>query len=384
MAQRTFRVINAPLNIRNAPGINGTTVIGTFAINQTFTQIGEPREVDGFRWLQHERGWSAERSLNDGRVFVELVNEAANGEAVPSRAQSAPAAPARRVLRVTTPFLNIRAAPSLSAAVIGSALGGERLTQLGEPREADGFRWLQHERGWSAERGLGSSEVFVEEVQEQPLPAPDQVELPDGKSFRPAELFTRLPVSLAQTQWIQYFGNTRFAYNLTTDRNVQRRRAYLYAQGLHGGIDFGTPNADVPVFAGTSGRVTAIRLNTDMYAPNFVMLVNGSYTVIYGHIANVAVSLGQNVTPDTRIADVDTAHNGANAHLHLEVRYQGQWIISPLLVMRADLRQALINKFNNFALEFQPFDKWQTPLDQPVLRLSNAAQAVVIGPAASG
>ncbi len=384
MAQQTFRVINAPLNIRSAPGINGTTVIGTFAVNQTFTQIGEPREVDGFRWLQHERGWSAERSLNDGRVFVELVNEAASGEAAPSRAESAPAAPARRILRVTTPFLNIRAAPSLSAAVIGSALGGERLTQVGEPREADGFRWLQHERGWSAERRLDSSEVFVEEAQEQPLPVPDQVELPDGKSFRPAELFTRLPVSLAQTQWIQYFGNTRFAYNLTTDRNAQRRRAYLYAQGLHGGIDFGTPNTDVPVLAGTSGRVTAIRLNTDMYAPNFVMLVNGSYTVIYGHIANVAVSLGQSVTPDTRIADVDTAHNGANAHLHLEVRYQGQWIISPLLVMRADLRQALINKFDNFALEFQPFDKWQTPLDQPVLKLSNAAQAVVIGPAASG
>ncbi|PJF33680.1 MAG: hypothetical protein CUN49_18005, partial [Candidatus Thermofonsia Clade 1 bacterium] len=61
-----------------------------------------------------------------------------------------------------------------------------------------------------------------------------------------------------------------------------------------------------------------------------------------------------------------------------------QWIVNPLLFMRADLRQALLSKFDNYALEFQPFDKWQTPLDQPVLQLMNPAQASVIGPAASG
>lgn len=149
-------------------------------------------------------------------------------------------------------------------------------------------------------------------------------------------------------------------------------------------MDFGNPNAEIAVFAGMTGRVSAVRLNTDLYAPNFVMIVNGSYTVIYGHIANVAVSLGQNVTPDTRIATIDTAHNGANAHLHLEVRYQGQWIINPLLILRAELRQVLLSKFDDYASEFQPFDKWQTPLDQPVLQLSNPAKAVVIGPAVSG
>ncbi len=383
MAQRTFRVINAPLNIRNAPGINGTRVIGTFAVDQTFTEIGEPREADGFRWLQHERGWSAERSLSDGRVFVEVV--VGSDTAAPTREERPSAAPARRTLRVITPFLNIRNAPSLSAAIIGSLSGGERIAEIGEPREADGFRWLQHERGWSAERTLDSREIFVSEV--QPLPpiiTPEQVALPDGKTFTPVELFTRLPVALGQTQWIQYFGNTRFAYSLATDRNAQRRRAYLYAQGLHGGIDFGNANADVPVFAGMTGRVSAVRLNTDMYAPNFVMVVNGAFTVIYGHVANVAVSLGQNVTPDTRIANIDVAQNGSNGHLHLEVRYQGQWIVNPLLFMRADLRQALIGKFDSFEIEFQPFDKWQTPLDQPVLMLCNPAQAVLIGPAASG
>ncbi|MFN7210251.1 MAG: peptidoglycan DD-metalloendopeptidase family protein, partial [Aggregatilineales bacterium] len=373
MAGRTFRVINAPLNIRNAPGINGTRVIGTFAVDQTFTEIGEPREADGFRWLQHERGWSAERSLTDGRVFAEVVA---------SEPVTTPPTAARRTLRVNTPVLNIRRAPSLSAPVLGIAFSGERLTETGEPREADGFRWFQHERGWSAERKLDSSESYAVEVQEMPpISAPQRVELPDGTSFAPAELMVRLPVALGQIQWIQYFGNTRFAYNLTTDRNTQRRRAYLYAQGLHGGVDFGNPNTEVAVFAGMTGRVSAVRLNTDMYAPNFVMIVNGSYTVIYGHIANVAVSLGQNVTPDTRIATIDTAHNGANAHLHLEVRYQGQWIINPLLILRAELCQALLSKFDDYASEFQPFDKWQTPLDQPVLQLSNPAQAVVIGPA---
>lgn len=381
MAGRTFRVVNAPLNIRNAPGINGTQVIGTFAVDQTFTAIGEPREVDGFRWLQHERGWSAERSLNDGRVFVEVV--VSDEVAAPTGEARPPAV--RRTLRVVTPFLNIRNAPSLRAAIIGSLSGGERITEVGEPREADGFCWIQHERGWSAERTLDSREIFVSEVQAlPPIVTPERVELPDGESFTPAELFTRLPVALAQTQWIQYFGNTRFAYSLATDRNVQRRRAYLYAQGLHGGIDFGNANADTPVFAGTSGRVSAVRLNTDMYAPNFVMVVSGVFTVVYGHVANVAVSLGQNVTPDTRIANIDVAHNGSNGHLHLEVRYKGHWIVNPLLFMRAELRQALISKFDSFATEFQPFDKWQTPLDQPVLKLSNPAQAILIGPAASG
>ncbi|PJF33367.1 MAG: hypothetical protein CUN49_18740, partial [Candidatus Thermofonsia Clade 1 bacterium] len=102
-------------------------------------------------------------------------------------------------------------------------------------------------------------------------------------------------------------------------------------------------------------QVSVVRLNTDMYAPNFVMIVNGSYTVVYGHIANIAVSLGQQVTPDTRVGMIDVLHNGSNAHLHLEVRYQGQWIVNPLLFMRADLRQALLSKFDNYALEFQPF-----------------------------
>lgn len=376
MAGRTFRVINAPLNIRNAPGINGTRVIGTFAVDQTFTEIGEPREADGFRWIQHERGWSAERSLTDGRVFAEVLA---------SEPAATPPTAARRTLRVNTPVLNIRRAPSLSAPVLSVAFSGERLTETGEPREADGFRWFQHERGWSAERKLDSNESYAVEVQEMPpISAPQRVELPDGTSFAPAELMMRLPVALGQIEWIQYFGNTRFAYNLTTDRNTQRRRAYLYAQGLHGGVDFGNPNAEIAVFAGMTGRVSAVRLNTDTYAPNFVMIVNGSYTVIYGHIANVAVSLGQNVTPDTRIATIDTAHNGANAHLHLEVRYQGQWIINPLLILRAELRQALLSKFDDYASEFQPFDKWQTPLDQPVLQLSNPAQAVVIGPSVSG
>jgi murein DD-endopeptidase MepM/ murein hydrolase activator NlpD len=376
MAQRTFRVINAPLNIRNAPGINGTTVIGTFAVDQTFTEIGEPREVDGFRWIQHERGWSAERSLNDGRIFAEVVA---------AQDTVAPRSELRRTLRVVAPLLNIRSVPSLSATRLGVLFSGERLTEVDEPREADGFRWFKHERGWSAERTLDSKELFATEVQPAPpLNLPERLELPNGNACPLLELFTRMPISLAQTQWIQYFGNTRFAYSLTTDRNVQRRRAYLYSQGLHGGVDFGSNGVEVPVFAGMTGQVSVVRLNTDMYAPNFVMIVNGSYTVVYGHIANVAVSLGQQVTPDTRVGMIDVLHNGSNAHLHLEVRYQGQWIVNPLLFMRADLRQALLSKFDNYALEFQPFDKWQTPLDQPVLQLMNPAQASVIGPAASG
>lgn len=382
MAGQTFRVVNAPLNIRNAPGTNGTTVIGTFATDETFTQIGEPREVDGFRWLQHERGWSAERSLNDGRVFVEVV--VPSDDSRPSSEGGAPTL-VRRTLRVVTPFLNIRNAPSLNGALVGALLSGDRLTEISDPREADGFRWVQHARGWSAERSLDSLLIHaLEEREDTPISTPERIELPNGNSFVPSALFTRLPVTLAQTHWVQYFGNSRFAFNLSTDRNAQRRRAYLYSQGLHGGLDFGNANPSVPVFAGMNGRVSAVRLNTDSYAPNFVTIVSGSYSVIYGHLADVAVTLGQAVTPETRIANIDTVQNGSNGHLHLEVRYQGTWIVNPLLFMRADLRQALINKFNNFPLEFQPFEKWQTPLDQPVLKLSNPAEAILIGPAARG
>lgn len=290
-----------------------------------------------------------------------------------------------RTLRVVDGPVRIRLAPSLQGQFVGWLDNGEVIRTENAPFTSDGFIWVQHERGFSAERAVDNSQVFMQEISDQPVVVvvPNEIAenqemtLPDGTKWRPEEIFRRLPVDLNQTAWTQYFGNTRFAQGLFTDRNPSRRRIYFYSQGLHAGIDFGNPNPGVPVFAGVTGDVIGVELNSPFYSPNYVTVRVGRYNVIYGHIAGVQVTRGQRVTPDTIIASIEDVQQ---EHLHLEVRYLGRWIVNPFLLMSEQIRQPFFQKFSNFPAEFAPFHQWQSPLDQPVLTLSNPATAVILGP----
>ena len=103
----------------------------------------------------------------------------------------------------------------------------------------------------------------------------------------------------------------------------------------------------------------------------------GDYTVIYGHLDNLQpLQIGQPIGPDTMLG---TLQFRGQDHLHLEVRFQEQWIINPLLLMPPDIRDALIAKFppsDNYFFKSSTWSKWQTPLEQPILVLGGG----LIGP----
>jgi hypothetical protein len=78
--------------------------------------------------------------------------------------------PARHLEVTASTCLNIRAAPSLDAAVLGCAPSGTVLRQRGGPRTADGRRWLRVGGAWE---GWAAAE-FLKATDEPPTePSPD-------------------------------------------------------------------------------------------------------------------------------------------------------------------------------------------------------------------
>lgn len=68
-------------------------------------------------------------------------------------------------------------------------------------------------------------------------------------------------------------------------------------------------------------------------------------------------------------------------HLHIEVRYRDRYIINPFLLMPQTMVDEFIGKFPPDAstfVETGTWNRWLTPLDQPVIRLGGE----VIGPTA--
>lgn len=298
--------------------------------------------------------------------------------------------------RVVDGPVNIRQQPDTDAARVSSVLNtGQQIEVDPTSRtENDHYVWWKHQLGWSAERHLlNTAKIFMTKIE----PETDKVKglsvvntntaatltLPTGKTIERPVLFARHPVAPEATQWIQYFGNTVFASNLQFDRNPVRQRMYFYCQGLHGGIDYGNDKPGVPIFAGVNGIVDKVELGAKSYSPNCVRVNVGDFTIIYGHMGNVSpLKKGDMVTPDTKMGEIEPIQD----HLHLEVRYKNTWVLNPLLFMSVELSSALTQKFPKFNRCFfsdPAWNQWLTPFDQPVLKLSAADKAQIIGPRAA-
>jgi hypothetical protein len=269
----------------------------------------------------------------------------------------------------------VRGAARLTGTMLGWLEPGTLLTvDADSRREADGYVWWQHERGWSAERSSDGSQVFLVDpsvVIDTPARRDDEPPSIDELPLRD-ELFARLPVALDQTDWWQYFGNNVFAYELWRDG----KQWYSYAQGLHGGVDFGNSRTrGVPIYAGVEGTFNFHDLRYT--PPNGLWVRVGAYTIIYGHVANpVSFGVGDPIFPGTRLGELEF---GGQNHLHLEIRYRGRWIVNPLLFFLPADREALIKRFSPGPTYFYRdvgWNQWQTPLDQPVITLGGG----LIGP----
>jgi hypothetical protein len=371
-----FKVVQR-LSIRRTPSLNGDRVGDGLQVGSIIQAEPDSQQtVEGYLWWKHSAGWSAEKT-SDGRVvYMEKTEKPAvvTVESKPATTTSASqptvSSGEKRSFKVMQ-SVSIRKTPSLS---------GERLTDMlavgvlvdcdaGSQTEVDGYVWWKHSLGWSAEKKSDGSILYLGDPNAQPPVNDDGTVNTDGLPMRDS-LFVRLPVGLTDTAWTQYFGNTRFAYE-----NGAAWGYPSFAQGLHSGIDLANRSATLPIYAGVNGTF----LRNNRFG---VGIQAGEYVIIYQHLVNTnSFVKGGQVTPDTVVGTLDPSL-GSNMHLHLEVRYDREkWIVNPLLLVADEIRQGIMAKFPTFSKHFysdERWNKWVTPLDQPVISRGGP----VIGPTA--
>ncbi len=396
LQKKQFQIGGVPVRVRSQPSLSGESLGYLDPGGQIEADPASRTEADGYVWWQHAAGWSAERSLDGGEIYLLLVAdqdipdeqpEPSPPLTQPTRAGDADERPKllqKKQFQIGGVPVRVRSQPSLSGESLGYLdPGGQIEADPASRTEADGYVWWQHPTGWSAERSPNGKEIYLFEPGQVPaapargapvISLPDTVEgLPDDEALPlRGQLFKRLPVDLAQVQWWQYYGNNVFGH----DNWSNGVKWYEYSQSLHGGLDWGNSSTPgVPIYAGVEGVFD--KHITTSFRPNGLFVTVGDYTIIYGHLANPRpLQPGQPVGPDTVMGEIDT---GGQAHLHLEVRYKQKWIVNPLLLMPEDMLGAILAKFPPSPKYFYRdagWTRWQTPLNQPVLTLYGP----VIGP----
>lgn len=379
------------VRVRSTPSLSGEHV-GWLAPGRSVTVEPDSRtEADGYVWWKHEAGWSTECALDGSEVYLQKVQPAESApliskgvaKAAPTLPPAQPTAP--QLFEVGSERVRVRDKPGLNGTSIGWLSPEQVISVQGNSRtEADGYVWWKHDTGWSAERATSSEAIFLYEPGTAPykldakqpgVSTPTGIDMlsdglpnPDKLPFRDS-LFQRLPVSLEQTLFWQYYGNNVFAYNLWKSGATW----YKYSQGLHAGLDFGNSTTKgIPIYAGVTGVFESHR--TQAYKPNDLRVQVGPYAIIYGHVAKPHVfQKGQPISPDTVMGEIEIGYANAAEHLHLEVRLEGKWIINPLLLMTPEMRQAIAQKFTpgpKYFYQGSGWNKWLTPLDQPVIVLA--------------
>ncbi|HLV35457.1 MAG TPA: SH3 domain-containing protein [Spirillospora sp.] len=365
---KRFRVI-ARLKVRSQPGLGQQGINAVLNAGVVIESRADSwREVDGYVWWQHGTGWSAERSLDGRQRFMQDLTpdipRADPDTPKPPPVPVPPPAPAPlpdmpQRYRVVALGVTIRDEPNTNAIRTGRLRQGEELLiDPGKVVESDGYVWVRHSDGWSAVRSLDGKEELMLNIDTLPLLG---------------ALFQRLPVRIEETEWVQYYGNTSFAY-----RHGRLHSYHKFSQGLHSGLDFGkfTRNPTNPtIFAGVDGLFDGRGLK---YGPNRVDVLVGDYRIIFGHVGSPCrLPRRTPIKPDTVMGLIENTQ----LHLHLEVRYRDRYILNPLLFMPPAMADAFISKFPpaaNTFVQTGSWNRWLTPLDQPVIRLGGE----VIGPTA--
>ena len=94
---------------------------------------------------------------------------------------------------------------------------------------------------------------------------------------------------------------------------------------IHGGIDVApTGGATPPLYAARIGKVVQTVPNHEV-GGNYVVIEHDGYWTYYGHLANIQVSMGQQVTTDTVVGICGATGLATGVHLHFEVWKGKQW-----------------------------------------------------------
>lgn len=393
--KKLFRVGSQQVRIRSEANLRGAFIRWIQPGDMLEVDAGSRREADGYVWWRHKEGWSAERSITGSEVYLIDVPDTVVVAPTPAAPAPAPTAPTpgtptpspaqpvvefqppppKKAFKVGSVKVRVRKASNLGAEMVRWLDPGVLLDVDGNSRcEVDGYVWWRHNEGWTAERNVIGSEVYlVDPSTPVDIPAPI-TNAPPTVEMLPLRdsLFQRLPVDLDKTLWWQYFGNNDFHYRIW-QRGDQW---YKYSQSLHGGLDFGNSrDAGVLVFAGVEGTFKFHdRAST---RPNGLWVKVGDYTIIYGHLVNPRLfRVGDPIGVNTILGEIQL---GGENHLHLEIRYRDRWIVNPLLFMPEEMRNQIIRKFlpgPKYFYRDAGWNQWQSPLDQPIITLGGP----IIGP----
>lgn len=372
------------MTIYSTPGGESTGITAPAGIQ--FEVDGDTRtEVDGKVWYQQAQGWVAEKTIDGSEVYLEAIDSDTVGQTVAFTNETA-ASLAKTLTGALSNMagkaevqakeeVKVRTAPKLTGSkVVRNLELAERIeVDMNTLTEADGYIWVQHEYGWSAIQSVDGESIFLvaagsivilsESTKAENLPGYNT-------------LLVRHPVDIASTEWVQFFGNTTFAYTDGAKYNYDG-----YAQGFHAGLDYGNGvKAGIPIFAGVEAEYMQT-LKPDSRNVQ-IWLVKDDYIFIYQHIINPkAFKPGDKITPDTQLAEIHHNSQGGWDHLHFEIRYQENWIVNPLALMTPELRSAWTGKFNPelagtgksgsklyYFYITDRFNQWGTTLDQPVIK----------------
>ena len=124
-------------------------------------------------------------------------------------------------------------------------------------------------------------------------------------------------------------GNPPNTSGLVSPLDVISVSGYTFGP-THPGVDLGLNNGQ-PVYAMAAGTVLAAEFSQVGYGFT-VVISGGDWWVRYAHLQTLAVSVGDQVSAGQAVGLGDSTGNSTGPHLHLEIKYKGQFI-DPLTVL---------------------------------------------------
>lgn len=109
-----------------------------------------------------------------------------------------------------------------------------------------------------------------------------------------------------------------------------RRDPFTGLRSFHNGIDLANTKG-TPVKSVMSGRISEIGYNS-IYGNYIIIIHDGGYQSLYGHLASVFVKRGTIVSQGTHIGSIGSTGRSTGPHLHLSIYKSGK-AIDPLTVL---------------------------------------------------
>ena len=155
MPKKIYKVVDGPLSVRREPGGQW---LKSYPTGYEFIADSDTQTIhNGYVWIQHDEGWTAQRSEDKSKKFLKKVAEIPTPNNVEPESETLHLKTNRQV--------RVRQSPDLSAQDVRWLSEGETIiTQSDTRTEADGYVWWQHQDGWSASESLDGRWVFMEAI----------------------------------------------------------------------------------------------------------------------------------------------------------------------------------------------------------------------------